>query len=103
MILIWTLVLYFQNSPNKLSELLLGSMIPQFLREISYSVYALHMINYYFCVYVLETINISNPYYFSILVLVTSLALTILLSYLGNKYIEQYFVNLGRKIVKKPN
>lgn len=99
-IIIWALILYFQKNKNKLSDLFLGSKIPQFLGQNSYSVYCTHMIILFFLTALLQKIGINNSFYFSILLLIGGLFSTVLISSFTYKYIELYFINFAKKKIK---
>lgn len=92
----WMLVLYFQKNKNKISWFFLGSKFSQFLGKISYSVYCLHMIVLYLVAGMLQYFNVENEIYYSILVIAISTILVLILSNYTYKYIELYFIKMGR-------
>jgi len=100
-IALWMIILYLQVKKNKISEFLLGHSISQYLGKISYSVYALHMIAFYVCIYILEQAGVKDSFYFSVLLMVTSFIFTIFISHLGYKYIESYFISIGKNLQRK--
>ncbi|MWB93673.1 acyltransferase family protein [Flavobacterium sp. GA093] len=96
LILLWGVVLFFQNNNNFLSDILLGSKIPQFLGKISYSIYCTHMIVLACLLALLQCIEINYGLYFSISMLFGGMFLTILISHYSYHYIELYFINLAK-------
>lgn len=102
--LIWFMSLTSEVVTNnnlflKLTKSINNAKFSLFLGKISYSIYCIHMVWLYligwlFTVY----IPVTHHALFALLVITVSFTTTILSSIFLNKYIEQPFISLGRKI-----
>lgn len=98
MILLWGVLLYLQSN-NILQNLFENKYLIN-LGKISYSLYCIHMIVYYFVFYLLIKINFDLEKY-SFLIIILGSTTSIILSNLTYKYIELPFIKLGRKATIK--
>jgi peptidoglycan/LPS O-acetylase OafA/YrhL len=103
-LIIWFLSLTSEVTTNnnlilKLTKLVNNARFSLFLGKISYSIYCIHMVwlyvvGWFFTVY----FPVQHHALFAILTIGVSFSATVLSSVLLNRYIEQPFISLGRKI-----
>ncbi|MFB9077907.1 acyltransferase family protein [Flavobacterium procerum] len=96
LILIWAITLYFQRNKNIFFDTIFGGRIIQFIGKISYSLYCIHMIVLIVLINVLQKLDIGSDTLYSISVLFGGVIFSLLISHLTYKYIELYFINLGK-------
>tara|TARA_R110001583_G_scaffold76621_1_gene209446 strand:+ start:9491 stop:10597 length:1107 start_codon:yes stop_codon:yes gene_type:complete len=103
-LLIWFLSLTSEitSSKNfllKITKAINNAKFTLFLGKISYSIYCFHMISLYCFAWLFTAVfPILNHVLFSCLIIVLPFSATVFASSLLNRYVEQPFINLGRKI-----
>ncbi|MDO5614596.1 MAG: acyltransferase [Cruoricaptor ignavus] len=106
-ILLFMMILYFQINQNRIINKIFGSKVPLFLGKISYSVYCTHMIVLYIIGGGINYLKISDlthgKYLYIVLFLASSMIFTIILSHFTYKYIEEYFIKIGKNLNRSHN